>query len=314
MNVVEICAGAGGQALGLERAGFHCVLAVDHNADCTDTLRINRPQWAVRCGDIADRNTWNPPEYFGVDLLAGGVPCQPFTVAGLQAGQDDKRDMLAWAVSVVGQIMPKAVMLENVRGLSHKRFEAYRAMVLQTMQAWGYECSWQLIDAKNYGVPQTRTRFVLVGMLPRFARNFSWPQPTGLGLTVGETCKDLMAAEGWDQAEQWAAGANQIAPTIVGGSKQHGGPDLGPTRAREQWALLGVDGRGVANTAPEAGWRPAVDRAGPKLTVDMVKRIQGFPDEWLITGRKTSRYQQVGNAFPPPVAEAIGTAIAGALS
>src|SRR5688572_33096352 len=118
-----------------------------------------------------------------------------------------------------------------------------------------------------------------------------------------------MASEGWKGAAKWRDLANTIAPTIVGGSKKHGGPDLGPTRARRAWAALGVEGRSIAETAPD------LDFVGmPRLTVRMVARIQGFPDHWQFFGRKMTAYQQVGNAFPPPVAKAVATNIRIALS
>jgi DNA (cytosine-5)-methyltransferase 1 len=122
---------------------------------------------------------------------------------------------------------------------------------------------------------------------------------------------DLMGGEGWPGAMDWAARACGIAPTIVGGSKKHGGPDLGPTRAREAWKGLGVDGLGIGDAAP--GPLFPVDQR-PKLTVRMVARLQGFPDWWEFSGRKTAAYRQVGNAFPPPVARALGEAIRAALT
>ena len=116
------------------------------------------------------------------------------------------------------------------------------------------------------------------------------------------------AENGWRAAEDWAEKAGDIAPTVVGGSKKHGGPDLGPTRSRKAWAELGVDGLGIANEAP------APDFVGmPKLTVRMVARIQGFPDDWGFWGGKTARYRQVGNAFPPPVARAVALRIEAAI-
>jgi DNA (cytosine-5)-methyltransferase 1 len=119
-----------------------------------------------------------------------------------------------------------------------------------------------------------------------------------------------MAARGWPGADAWRAGAQGIAPTIVGGSKKHGGPDLGPTRAREEWAKLGVDGLGIADAPPGAD-APAGHM--PKLTLGMVSLLQGFPVDWVFSGRKTAAYRQVGNAFPPPVAMALGRAIRAAL-
>jgi DNA (cytosine-5)-methyltransferase 1 len=122
----------------------------------------------------------------------------------------------------------------------------------------------------------------------------------------------LMAARGWTGAAAWTRRADRIAPTIVGGSKKHGGADLGPTRAKQAWAELGVDGLGLADQAPDASADPA---HRPRLTCEMVTRLQGWQDEWgwRFSGLKTARYRQIGNAFPPPVAEAVGTAIRRAL-
>jgi DNA (cytosine-5)-methyltransferase 1 len=124
--------------------------------------------------------------------------------------------------------------------------------------------------------------------------------------------QDQMAACGWPGAPRWARRANRIAPTIVGGSKKHGGGDLGPTRAKRAWAELGVDGLGIADTAPGPGDDPALM---PRLTCEMIARLQGWHDDWgwQFTGRKTARYRQLGNAFPPPVAQAVGAAIRRAL-
>ena len=113
-----------------------------------------------------------------------------------------------------------------------------------------------------------------------------------------------MAVKGWKGLNRWVKQADDIAPTIVGGSKKHGGPDLGPTRSKKAWATLGVDGMGIAYEPPEK------DFVGmPRLTVEMVAKIQGFPDDWHFTGKKTPAYRQVGNAFPPPVAQAVATEI-----
>jgi DNA (cytosine-5)-methyltransferase 1 len=117
-----------------------------------------------------------------------------------------------------------------------------------------------------------------------------------------------MGENGWPGASSWAAQADRIAPTLVGGSKKHGGPDLGPSRARREWAALGVDARGLADEAPMPGFEGL-----PRLTVRMTARLQGFPDHWRFEGKKTSAYRQVGNALPPPVARAVGLAIARAL-
>ena len=313
LDVVEICAGAGGQALGLERAGFEHALAVELDGGACATLRANRPAWKVAEGDVADRDLWRPEDYRGVALLAGGVPCPPFTVAGRQLGATDERDLFAWAVELCGTIQPRALLLENVRGLSTSRFSAYRQHVLDRLRDLGYVPGWRLLHASDFGVPQLRPRFVLVAVRQADAPWFRWPSPLPRPpATVGETLGDLMAAQGWPGAAAWARRADRIAPTIVGGSKKHGGADLGPTRAKRAWAELGVDGIGVADCAPgpEA---PVALR--PRLTCEMVARLQGWQDDWgwRFSGRKTARYRQIGNAFPPPVAHALGSAIRSAL-
>jgi DNA (cytosine-5)-methyltransferase 1 len=311
---VEICAGAGGQSLGLELAGFTHELAVELDANACRTLGHNRPQWKIAEGDVASRETWDPARYQGIDLLAGGVPCPPFTIAGMQLGATDERDLFAWAIELCGVVRPRALLLENVRGLSLPRFAAYRQHVLDRLGELGYAASWKLLHAADYGVPQLRPRFVLVAMHPDDLRYFSWPTPKGMPPTVGATLMDLMAARGWPGARAWARRANDIAPTIVGGSKKHGGADLGPSRAKKAWRELGVDGLGVADTAP------GPDDPGdllPRLTCEMVARLQGWDGAdyaWEFTGRKTSTYRQIGNAFPPPLARAIGERIHAALS
>jgi len=165
------------------------------------------------------------------------------------------------------------------------------------------------LQASDYGVPQLRPRFILIALPARMMSFFEWPQAMSTYRTVGDTLHDLMAEKGWQGVPRWVDNAQRIAPTVVGGSKKHGGPDLGPTRARKQWLELGVDGLGIANEPPA----PDFPVEGlPRLTVRMVARVQGFPDFWKFSGRKTAAYRQVGNAFPPPVAAAVGLAIASA--
>ena len=309
-RAVEICAGAGGQALGLELAGFEHELAVELDETACATLRHNRPQWKVALGDVASPSVWNPDDYVNIDLLAGGVPCPPFTIAGKQLGATDERDLFAWAIELCGTVRPRALLLENVRGLSLPRFSAYRQHVLDRLAQLGYVADWRLLQASDYGVPQLRPRFVLVAMRPEDFAYFTWPTPLSRSpRTVGDTLRDLMAANGWRGARAWARRADDIAPTIVGGSKKHGGPDLGPTRAKRAWREMGVNALGIADTAPDRGDPVTLL---PKLTCEMVARLQGWDGaeyQWTFTGRKTASYRQIGNAFPPPVARALGSRI-----
>lgn len=307
MQSIEFCAGAGGQALGLEQAGFKHSALVEIDQDCTKTLSLNRPGWDVRTEDM---NFFDGRPFKGVDLLAGGLPCPPFSVAGKQLGEKDERNLFPAALRLVDEIRPKAVMIENVKGFLSPAFESYRLKLRSDFKKLGYHLDWRLLNASDFGVPQLRPRVIIVGMRTDLVEAFDWPDvlPHNPPM-VGDVLKDLMAANGWLGTKRWARNANDIAPTIVGGSKKHGGPDLGPTRARKAWACLGVEGKSLANEAP------AVDFVGmPRLTVRMVARIQGFPDEWQFSGRKTASYRQVGNAFPPPVAKAVAQNLRIALS
>ena len=307
LTSIEVCAGAGGQALGLEQAGFTHLALVEIDKRARQTLKANRPGWnVVEPGDVRVFHAW---DYQGVDLLAGGVPCPPFSVAGKQLGQDDERDLFPEMIRLVGECEPRAVLIENVRGLLGPKFKSYRDQIKAQIDALGYESDWKLLRASDFGVPQLRPRTLFVAMKRELFPSFNWPVPRPGGApSVGEALLVEMASHGWAGANSWAAGATGVAPTIVGGSKKHGGPDLGPTRAKLAWAGLGMNAHTIA---PEA---PGPDHEGmPRLTVRMAAILQGFPSTWQFTGGKTAAYGQVGNAFPPLVAKAVGEAIRDAL-
>ena len=302
LTCVEICAGAGGQALGLAMAGFVHVALVEYEQEYCNVLKANRPEWNVICADV---HKFDGHPYEGVDLLAGGVPCPPFSVAGKQLGKDDERDLFPEAIRLIREIRPRAVMLENVRGFLDSGFEEYRDHIFTEIKKLGYVTHIKLLNASDYGVPQLRPRVVIVGIRKDQAGAFEYPQEHPReSLTVGETLCDLMSQNGWKGAKKWAERADRIAPTLVGGSKKHGGPDLGPTRAKNAWAELGVDGKGIANEAPEQDFDGM-----PRLTSRMMARIQGFPDTWTFGSKKTIACRMIGNAFPPPVAQAVGIEI-----
>jgi DNA (cytosine-5)-methyltransferase 1 len=303
---IEICAGAGGQAIGLEQAGFEHLALVEIESIACETLRLNKPCWNIINLDV---HQFSAKDYKGVDLFAGGVPCPPFSIAGKQLGQLDERDLFPQALRLISECNPKAVLLENVRGLLDIKFKDYRRMILNELYSMDYKCDWRLVNSSDYGVSQLRPRAILVALKNEYFDYFEWPATNGEPpITIGELLYEEMASLGWTNAADWKKQANKIAPTLVGGSKKHGGADLGPTRAKQSWALLGVDGRGLADTPPING-----SIAMPRLTLKMAALVQGFPKNWRFAGKKTPAYRQVGNAFPPPVAKAIGFAIKKAL-
>ncbi|MET4924323.1 DNA (cytosine-5-)-methyltransferase [Streptomyces sp. PSRA5] len=343
---VEICAGAGGQAVGLHNALFKHLALIEIDKHACATLRKNvteNEEWNgcevieedLKGLDLNDLKKnlrlklgLDEDEKFeeSLDLLAGGVPCPPFSVAGKQLGQDDERDLFPTMLKMVKSLQPKAVMIENVRGLLDKKFESYCDGIEKDLKELGYEkCFWDILEAKDFGVPQLRPRAILVAMKGQYAKHFRWTKrPSIPGRTVAEALESSMR-DRFDSVDDpradaayadWHQKASRgVAPTVVGGSKKHGGADLGPTRAKKAWGELGVCGLGVANDPDEMvdKERDLFAQKGPKLTVRQAATIQGFPDSWKFHGRKTAAYRQVGNAFPPPVAQAVGEWIAAAL-
>ena len=305
---LEICAGAGGQALGLERAGFDHIALVEIEPQACETLRTNRPEWNILEEDIREFDAF---DFNGqIDLLAGGVPCPPFSIAGKQLGQMDERDLFPEALRLVRECNPKAILIENVKGLLSPKFDSYRENIIKELESLGYKTDWRLINASDYGVSQLRPRAILVALKEIYFNHFNWPEKHKVKpLPIGELLYEEMAALGWESVNEWKEKANKIAPTLVGGSKKHGGADLGPTRAKKAWAELGVCGKGLANQPPVNGFK-----GNPRLTLSMTALIQGFPKDWKFSGKKTPAYRQVGNAFPPPVAQAVGKSIIKALN
>ncbi|WP_165986231.1 DNA cytosine methyltransferase [Streptomyces sp. YIM 98790] len=371
LTSIEICAGAGGQAVGLDRAGFRHLALVEYDRDAVETLRENvqTHRWEGWDGgrlaglEPMDVKTFlDSPLLKGLDLgegeldlFAGGVPCPPFSLAGKRLGRDDERDLFPYALDIIEALKPKAVMIENVRGILEPPhvFIEYRRGILESLAKLGYavpqiDCElspadqdramrsvWRRIDAYHFGVPQLRPRAVLVVIrrdLIDGPEDFPWPlrihgEPVAavdkLSHSMKERCRAFWTTEvrgktGQKVYDTWREAAEKakksrtrgVAPTLVGGSRKHGGADLGPSRAKKAWEAMGVDANGVANDPEKCDPERDLFRpAGPMLTVSQAAILQGFPETWRFMGGKTAKYRQVGNAFPPPVAEAVGRAI-----
>ena len=280
---LEICTGAGGQAFGLELAGFRHLALVENDSWCCQTLR-NRRKWRGLVREV-DLHEWTAKKFEKkVDLFAGGVPCPPFSRAGQRLGVADERDLFPKAIELITECKPRAVLLENVRGLLGREFSDYRIEHIERpLEALGFRVGWRLLHASDFGVPQLRPRAICVALSRTIAPFFTWPEErTDSAPTVGEALEKLMASRGWAGAADWARNASTIAPTLVGGSKKHGGPDLGPTQAKKQWRKLGVNGRLVADEPPGPDW----NGEPPILTVSMAAVLQGFPRDWPFAGRR----------------------------
>ncbi|MFV8187814.1 DNA cytosine methyltransferase [Streptomyces sp. AF1B] len=370
---IEICAGAGGQAIGLHQAGFGHLALVEIDQHAVKTLELNievHEVWAwerehcdVLSADVKQfepfRDLRKSAELLKpgeLDLLAGGVPCPPFSHAGKQLGKDDERDLFPRMLELVETLKPRAVMIENVRGIMDPKFSDYRDYIQAKLQGGsylgddgqvvterglGYTVSkWGILEASDFGVPQLRPRAILVAFRNDIIQDLKYEWPTATHedpVSVADALEASMreryekyfdgvysekahaAYDGWlakarkRDAELKGKGGG-IAPTLVGGSKKHGGADLGPSRAKASWKQLGVSGMGVANDIDTCAEKESEDRDlfgpdGPMLTVRQAAIIQGFPAEWDFYGGKTAQYRQVGNAFPPPVARAVGESI-----
>ena len=217
-------------------------------------------------------------------------------MGGHARGAADERDLFPAMLRTVSACSPKAVLLENVKGFTFHRFRPYLKWAVEEFEELGYDVHWCVESALNYGVPQKRERFILVALRYPYPGMFEWPTYEESRPTVGETLKDLMAANGWPHVEAWAACANGPAMTLSGGSARGGGARLSHTTGVAKWrAALCVDSAGVADSAPGLEFEGV-----PKLTLRMAARLQGFPDSWEFMGRKTSVYRQIANAFPPP--------------
>lgn len=307
---LELCAGAGGLALGLQSAGFESLGMFERNKDAAATMRLNQPDWPVYEEDIRRDFT----EFAGrVDVLAGGLPCQPFSSIGSREGGESEVDMFREGVRIVREVKPRAFVFENVHGFTVPNFTAYRAELLRGFESAGYDVQTFILDAKNFGIPQSRNRLFVVGMkmgeLNRFRRP---PAFTSAKSFIGPALVDLMAAEGWSGAQKWSEDyADKVSPTVVCHSSS------AYPSANRTWGRSGIDPRGVARTGPtDEEAAAAIAERGvflPRMTIRMRARLQAFSDHWKFVGSKTSQATQIGNAVPPPLGMIVGLSLMASL-
>ncbi|MET8789301.1 DNA cytosine methyltransferase [Streptomyces pseudogriseolus] len=315
---VDVCAGAGGLASGLESAGFSPTLLLDNKPQACETLLANRPQWTVVCEDLLDFLPEEHPEVLDVDLLSAGLPRVKAAAATKRGDSEPELRLLKAAVYLLHAVQPRALLLENLPALVDSPVYAdVRSFIEDELRHLGYGSHWFVLNAADFGVPQERLQGVLVALRDPWLRAFVPPPRTvGQHVSAGQALRRSMGARGWPEADAWADQACFVAPTVVGGSDNRGGPDLGPSGTKRAWARMGVNAGAFADEVPgpDYAWPRSNDVAKMlKITVDQAAILQAFPPDWRITGRKTARYRQIGHATPPPVGKALGKAISAAL-
>ncbi|MFF3216216.1 DNA cytosine methyltransferase [Streptomyces sp. NPDC002886] len=320
LSFVDVCSGAGGLALGLERAGFTPRLLLDNEATACDTLKANRPHWNVLEADLLDFDPVDHPEVYDVDLLTAGLPRVRSSASATRRRSSDVELRLIEATAyLVHSVQPRALIIENVPTLvDEDSLAPIRDFLREELEHLGYALTWFILNASDFGVPQHRLQGIVVAVKQQWAGAFRPPRPSvHRHVSVGAALAPSMRSRGWQDADRWAAQAASVAPTLVGGSKTHGGPDFGPSGTKAKWRRMGVYTKSFGNEppGPDFTWDPALGDDGlVRITVDQTALLQAFPEAWRISGLKTARYRQIGHATPPPVGEALGRAVAAALN
>ncbi|OWV99180.1 DNA (cytosine-5-)-methyltransferase [Rhizobium sp. R693] len=320
LRVLELCAGAGGMALGFERAGFQPVGLVEFNKQAAATLRRNRPNWPVIEADVRKVDF---TKFRGkVDLLAGGIPCTPFSTAGERKGKNDENDLLPEAVRAVKEVGPKAFIFENVDGFLHAKHADHVAAALRQFSKAGYETVIERIDTSDYGLAQNRSRVLIVGILKEMSGSFRMPPRfPEVATNMGDALADLMGANCWSGANDWVRRMREMAIVDKSGNlvrtgiladtiRRYKGSGLPGEKAR--WLRNGVAYAPIAKMAPTDEGALAKEFV-PCLTNEMRARLQGFPPDWEFVGGIPTVADQIGNAVAPIVAQAVGLAMFSAL-
>jgi len=324
-SVVELFAGAGGLAIGLENAGLKCVALNEVDKYACQTLRTNRPNWNVLEGDIKDFNFSTFKNK--VDIVTGGFPCQAFSYAGKKLGLNDARGTLFYEFArVVQEINPAICLGENVRGLlSHDNGKTLQGMI-SVLDEIGYRVvPVQVLKAINYRVPQKRERLILIGIRKDIDLNFEYPKPHNKIFTLRDALKkgelfntdvpksdgakypiskkkilDLVPPKGY-----WRDLPIDIQKEYMGGSFYLGGGKTGMARR------IGWDEPSLTLTCSPA--QKQTERCHPDetrpFTVREYARIQTFPDDWIFSGPLSQQYKQIGNAVPVNLGQEIGYSI-----
>lgn len=324
-TVVELFAGAGGLALGLEKAGFDEVGLVELDKWACKTLRRNRPNWNVIEEDVikvAEDGIYNYiEEGIEVDLLSGGYPCQAFSYAGHKMGLEDVRGtMFYYYAKILSQLMPKVFLAENVKGLvSHDDGKTLQSMI-EVFSSIGYTVKWKVHNAVNYNVSQKRERIIIIGVRNDLVdkTEFKFPMEYEYKPTLKDALKDVPSSDGAKYPEKkrrvlelvpaggcWVNLPEEVAKEYMGASYYSGGGKRGMAR-RISWdePCLTL----TCSPAQKQTERCHPDETRPFTTREYA-RIQSFPDDWFFEGSISQVYKQIGNAVPVELAKAVGLSI-----
>ncbi|WP_296097214.1 DNA (cytosine-5-)-methyltransferase [uncultured Agrobacterium sp.] len=320
LRSLELCAGLGGMAMGMEHAGFDPVALIEIDPDASATMRANRDDWNVIEANIklVDCSVYCE----NVDLVTGGVPCQPYSRNGRGLGKNDQRDLFPETVKIVNAVKPKGFVFENVKGFLDAKHADHRASLFASFADAGYEVRVVSIDSKDYGIAQERARVFIVGLRPEYMARFR-PPPSlpQWRATLGDALADQMAAGNWSEAAAWAD--RRRTQVIVRGRKIEIGA-LASTitgekrtpqeKEADRWGRREIAvGRISAGPPTDELARLSGDAFMPGLTIEMKLRLMGLPDDLVVVGENASQAQQIGNAVVPRVSQAIGLAVYSAI-
>ena len=325
---VELFAGAGGLALGLEQAGFDNLLSNDFDKDSCNTLKINRPNWNIMCEPIEDLSNRNLLDMLNLkkgelDLLSGGYPCQSFSYAGKRLGLNDIRGtMFYYYAKVLEQLKPKMFLAENVKGLVNHDGGKTLATMINVFEEIGYRVQYKVLNAWNYGVAEKRERIVIIGIRNDLNINFEYPKPHEYKPVLRDVLKNVPISEGakYPQSKKevfdlvppggcWRDLPDDVARAYMKGSYKLGGGKTGIAR-RISWDEPSLTI--LCSPCMKQTDRCHPDESRP-FTVRESARIQSFPDDWQFCGSMLNQYKQIGNAVPVNFAKEIGLAIIKAL-
>ena len=315
LRALSLFSGGGGFDIGFERAGFEHIASFDILEICGATLQRNRPQWEIFCGSRGDVTGVDWSAYRGkVDLIHGGPPCQPFSVAGRQNGSEDERDMWPAFIDAVLTLMPDAFVAENVPGLLDPKFQKYVKETILSPLTPHYQIIKFSAIASDFGVPQVRKRVIFVGFRsPKAAKFYTIPEPTHfLSDTLfssGRHTLGARAALGLDDI-----GFDCFAPTLRSGftGPRKSTSILNSKASQTVWEKLEIWPNGVQKTREKALMFPP-ENGHFRLSVQDCALLQGFPDDWIFEGAAYQILGQIGNSVCPPVGYAIAKSVSRAL-